>query len=70
VAIAEADPADPRRQALELNTILGQVEPAMQVRIVGMSSFTFASVRWMSSGSPDRAAQRNGPTPRQNSGRT
>jgi len=36
----------------------------------GMSSFTFWSVRWMSSGSPDSAAQRNGPTPRQNSGRT
>ena len=36
----------------------------------GMSSLTFASVFAMSSGSPLSATQRNGPTPRQNSGRT
>ena len=33
------------------------------------SSLTLASVALMSFGSPDSAAQRNGPTPRQNSGR-
>ena len=35
----------------------------------GSSSFTFASVFAMSAGLPDSATQRNGPTPRQNSGR-
>ena len=42
--------------------------PTQQMR-AGSSSRTLASVRKMSSGSPDSAAQRNGPTPRQNSGR-
>ena len=35
----------------------------------GKSSFIFASVLRMSSGSPESATQRNGPLPRQNSGR-
>ena len=35
----------------------------------GISSFTLASVRAMSSGSPESAAQRKGPMPRQKSGR-
>ncbi len=35
----------------------------------GISSFTLASVFRMSSGSPESAAQRKGPIPRQNSGR-
>ena len=35
----------------------------------GISSLTFSSVRRMSSGLPDSATQRNGPLPRQKSGR-
>jgi hypothetical protein len=35
VAVAEADPADPRRQALEGDALARHVEPAVQVRIVG-----------------------------------
>src|SRR3546814_8643811 len=35
VALAEADPADARRQALELDARARHVEPGMQMRIVG-----------------------------------
>ncbi len=70
VALAEADPADARRQALERDPLgrpcrasgAGGGRP-------GNSSFSFASVFAMSSGSPLSATQRNGPLPRQNSGR-
>ncbi len=70
MAVAEAHPADARRQALELDALAGHVEPVVQVRVVRASArFTLASVLKMSSGSPESAAQRNGPMPRQNSGR-
>ncbi|EEF93719.1 hypothetical protein CATMIT_01647, partial [Catenibacterium mitsuokai DSM 15897] len=35
VAQAQADPADARRQALEADALLGHVQPAVQMRIVG-----------------------------------
>ncbi len=35
VPLAEADPADARRQALELDTLARHVEPVMQMRVVG-----------------------------------
>src|SRR5829696_3158842 len=35
VALAEAHPADARRQALESDALAGHVEPRVQVRIVG-----------------------------------
>ena len=35
VALAEADPADARRQALEGDPLARHVEPAVEVRIVG-----------------------------------
>src|SRR3954466_6567160 len=34
IAIAEPDPADPRRQALELDALPGHVEPIVQVLVV------------------------------------
>jgi hypothetical protein len=44
VAVAQADPADARGQALEVDAFARHVEPAVQVRVVGQSSFTLASV--------------------------
>src|SRR3546814_18708884 len=35
MAVAEADPADARRQALKGDALAGHVEPAVQVRVVG-----------------------------------
>src|SRR5699024_700100 len=35
VTLAQADPADARRQALEADAFLGHVQPAVQVRVVG-----------------------------------
>src|SRR5688500_428269 len=35
VALAEADPADARRQALESDALARHVEPAMEVRVAG-----------------------------------
>ena len=55
VALAQADPADARRQALEGDALAGHVEPAVQVRVAGKSSFILRSVRVYSSGSPDSA---------------
>ncbi|KAG1386099.1 hypothetical protein G6F59_017028 [Rhizopus arrhizus] len=34
ITVAQADPADARRQALELDLLGGHVQPAMQVRVV------------------------------------
>ena len=39
--LAEPDPADARRQALELDTRAGHVQPAMQMWIVGNQFFHF-----------------------------
>ena len=55
-----AEPADPRA-ALEAHVALGQRNPAMQPRVVRESSSAARSAAKMSSGSPDSAAQRNGP---------
>ena len=45
VAVAEADPADARRQALEGDALARHVEPVVQMRVVrAVSSFTLASV--------------------------
>jgi hypothetical protein len=35
VAIAEPDPADPRRQALEVDALARHVEPVVEMRVVG-----------------------------------
>ena len=40
-----------------------------RLSLSGNSRRTALSVAWMSAGSPDSAAQRNGPLPAQNSGR-
>ena len=70
VALAEAQPADARRQALERDALAAPCRASgAGARRRGNSSLTFASVRVMSSGSPDSATQRNGPLPSQNSGR-
>ena len=66
--LAVAEPADPRRQALEGDPLLGHGDPAAQRLIVGEEPGRPA-VRRMSSGSPDRATQRKGPLPSQKSGR-
>jgi hypothetical protein len=44
VAIAEPDPADPRGQALEVDPLARHVEPVVEMRLSGSSSFTLASV--------------------------
>ena len=61
VALAEADPADARRQPLKLDPLARHVEPAVQVRIVRESAPDLRIGARMSSGSPDSATQRNGP---------
>ena len=48
---------------------LRHVQPAMEVRVGGEHLLHVASVAGMSSGLPESAAQRKGPTPRQKSGR-
>ena len=45
VALAEADPADARGQALEGDPLARHVEPAVEVRIVGDQLLHLASVR-------------------------
>ena len=44
VALAEADPADARRQALEVDALARHVEPVVQCGSSGISSLTFRSV--------------------------
>ena len=69
VALAVAEPADPGRQALEGDLLPGRANPAGSGSLSGNRSSTARSVASMSVGSPDSAAQRNGPLPSQNSGR-
>ena len=69
MTLAVAEPADPRRQALEGDPLAGQGDPPVQASSSGNSSSTARSVAAMSAGSPDRATHRNGPLPSQNSGR-
>ena len=69
VPLAVAEPADPRRQALEVRPSRwpsGSTGPAAS--FCGNRSRMAASVAAMSAGSPDSAAHRNGPLPSQNSG--
>jgi hypothetical protein len=44
MAVAQTDPADPRRQALEGDALARHVEPVVQMGVVGNSSFILASV--------------------------
>ena len=71
VALAEADPADARRQALEGDPLARHVEPAVEVRVVGDQLLHplvgLVDVLGIAATAP---TQRNGPMPRQNSGRT
>jgi hypothetical protein len=68
-ALAVAQPADARRQSLELDALARQVDPAARMRFSGNSSSTRSSVTECPKGSPESATQRNGPRPSQNSGR-
>ena len=69
VPLAVAEPADPGRQALEGDPLPGAADPLVQPVVVGEQvehrPVGGRDVR----GSPDSAAQRNGPLPSQNSGR-
>ena len=70
VALAVAEPADPGRQALEGDLLLrGRGSSGAGGSLSGNRSRTARSVAAMSAGSPESAAQRNGPLPSQNSGR-
>ncbi len=64
-------PSQPIRTGKPWNTMRSRAASshACRWRSSGNSSVTFSPVRWMSSGSPDSATQRNIPLPRQNSGR-
>ncbi len=69
-AIAVAEPADAGGQPLEGDPLGRQLEPALQQRRrPGRGLRSSSSITAMSAGSPDSAAQRNGPMPRQKSGR-
>ena len=71
VALAEADPADARRQPLKGDPLARHVEPAVEVRIVGDQLLhSLVGAVDVLGIAADSAAQRNGPMPRQNSGRT
>jgi hypothetical protein len=68
MAVLQADPADPRRQALERDALARHVEPVVQVRVVGDSSFTFVGLVDVLRIARQRdPAER--PLPSQNSGR-
>ncbi len=68
--VAVAEPADAGRQALERDPLRCELEPALEERVVGEQLLQLASsIAAMSAGSPDSTAQRNGPIPRQKSGR-
>ena len=71
VALAEADPADARRKPLEGDPLARHVEPAVEVRIVGDQLLHplvgAVDVLGIAASAP---TQRNGPMPRQKSGRT
>ena len=69
-ALAVAEPEDARRQALERDALARQPNPAAQRLVVGEHLERERDrSRAMSAGSPESAAQRNGPLPSQNSGR-
>ena len=69
VALAVAQPADPRRQPLEVDPLgASPIQRAMCSWSPNRSRIA-RSVAWMSAGSPDSATHRNGPLPSQNSGR-
>ena len=68
LTLAVAEPADPCRKALELHLLLGQPEPPGQGLILREQVDDGPVGAAMSLGSPDRATQRNGPLPSQNSG--
>ncbi len=69
VPVAQPHPADARRQALEVDALARHVEPVVQMRVVGQQ------LLHLRVGAVDvlrvarKRAQRNGPMPRQNSGR-
>ena len=69
-ALAVAEPADARRQPLELDALPRHASiQRRRCSSSGKSSSTSSSVRAMSAGSPESATQRNGPLPSQKSGR-
>ena len=68
--VAVAEPADPGRKTLERDSPGRQLEPAAEEHVVREElAPARRSIASMSAGSPESAAQRNGPTPRQKSGR-
>ncbi len=68
--IAVAEPADPRGQPLEGDALRAPRRATVwRSASPGKSSRSAASIAAMSAGSPDSAAQRKGPMPRQKSGR-
>ncbi len=69
VALAVAEPADAGGQALEGNLLAAISIHRLRCSFSGKSSRIALSVAAMSLGSPDSAAQRNGPRPSSNSGR-
>ena len=69
VPLAVAEPADARRKPLERDALARHLDPAAQMIILREHANTSSSVLRMSSGSPESAAQRNGPLPSQNNGR-
>src|SRR4051812_44696023 len=68
-ALAISQPADARRQTLELNAFARQVDPAIEDAVLREQLRTRSSVTAMSAGSPESATHRNGPRPSQNNGR-
>ena len=71
VALAVAEPADAGRQALEVHPLLGHAGSTACSGSLSREQVEHGLGRCaaMSFGSPDSAAQRNGPLPSQNSGR-
>ena len=69
-ALAVAEPRDPRRQALAGDVLARQPDPVRDPRDVGEQlEAELVDRASRSASSPDRQIQRNGPIPRQNSGR-
>ena len=64
-----AQPADARRQALELDALARHVEPAVQVRVVRDQFLHLVVGALDVPGCPTARPSGTGPTPRQNSGR-
>ena len=70
VALPQADPADARGQALEMNALARRIQPLVQVRVIGDQLFDLSVgfINVFRIAGQRRPAKR--PTPRQNSGRT